>query len=119
MSHWFSTRFAGVMVALALLAVLTVGTASPALAADPRDFTLVNASSSTIRELYVSPSNSSDWEEDVLGDDMLSPGQRVNITFSRFRPGHCCYDIKVVTRSGSESELHDVDLCNTRTVTYR
>ena len=107
------------MVALALLAVLAVGTASPALAADPRDFTLINASSATIRELYVSPSRSSDWGDDVLGDDMLAPGRQVNITFARFRAGNCYYDIKVVTRNGSESQLSNVDLCNTRTVTYR
>jgi hypothetical protein len=86
--------------------------------ADPRDFTLINSTGETISFVYVGPSSSDDWGDDILGADILSAGQRLNITFSRFRPGDCLYDIKVVTTSNREGYLWKVDLCSTTTVTF-
>jgi hypothetical protein len=111
-------RLAGPFVAFALLAVLVVSTTSTVLAADPRDFTMVNNSSSTIEYLYVSPTSWNDWGNDVLGSTVLLPYRRVNVTFSRFRAGNCLYDIKVITRAGRSSMLKSVNLCTTTTVTY-
>lgn len=119
MGRTLLVRLSGVMVALAMLAVLALGTTSTALAADPRDFTLVNATGQTIREVYVSPSSDPNWGSDVLRDDVLPAGRRITITFTRFRPGNCFYDIKVVTRGGGEGVLRDVNLCETGTVTFR
>ncbi len=112
-------RFVGASL-LALFALfLSFAMITPGIVrADPRDFTLVNESSVTIVYAYVSSSDVSDWEEDVLGDDVLPPGQRVNITFSGFTPGNCSYDIKVVGRGGETGYLWAVDLCSTATVTF-
>jgi phosphoribosyl-AMP cyclohydrolase len=41
-----------------------------------QDFTLHNKTGYTISEVYVSAANTDDWEEDVLGDDVLNSGQR-------------------------------------------
>jgi hypothetical protein len=112
------SRIAGAMVALAMVAGLVVGTTSTALAADVRDFTLVNSIGATIRYVYVSPSDVTDWGNDVLGADVLLPGRRMNITFSRVRPGTCYYDIKVVTNVRTEGVLKSVNLCEMSTVTF-
>ncbi len=106
------------LLALLVLALSFV-TVAPAVArADPRDFTLVNESSVTIGYAYVSPADVGDWEADVLGDDVLPPQQRVNITFSNDTAGRCSYDIKVVGTAGETGYLWAVDLCATATVTF-
>ena len=113
MRSWFTSRAAGTLLALLMVAV----TASTAFA-DPRDFTLVNNTGSVISEVYVSPSNLTDWGEDVLGRDVLLPGENVDIVFQKFTPGNCLYDVKVITDEGNEGELDQVNLCETHTVTF-
>lgn len=118
MGRTFVSRLNAALVALAALVVVFMGTTSTALAADPRDFTLINATGVTIRYVYVSPSYETDWGSDVLGDDVLPAGRRLTITFNRFRSGNCFYDIKVVTALGGEGVMKQVNLCNTNTVTF-
>ena len=59
-----------------------------------QDFVLVNATPSQILSVYVSPSGSDDWEEDILGDNVLDAGETLSITFNgrteRF------WDVKIV-----------------------
>jgi hypothetical protein len=102
-----------------LLVAFSLGTvAAEAVRADPRDFTLVNESSVTIAYAYVSSTDITDWNDDVLGDDVLPPGRRVGVTFTAFTPGTCAYDIKVVGLGGETGYLWAVDLCATATVTF-
>lgn len=107
---------------LALVAALGVlgGAPQRALADDPRDFTLVNGSQVTIREVYVSPTDAQSWQEDVLGQDVLPPGERVNIRFNAndADAGKCVYDIRVVGNNGAEGRMTQVNLCTTTTVTF-
>lgn len=103
--------------AIVALALLVHGSRSAS--ADPRDFTLVNGTSdTTFIDVYVSPSSSDDWEDDVLGQDVLLPGDSTDINFVGFNTNTCIYDIKVVGKDGSTGELDSVDLCNTTTVTF-
>ena len=118
MGRTLVSRLNVAMVALAALVVIFMGTTSTALAADPRDFTLINATGATIRYVYVSPTYESDWGSDVLGDDVLPAGHRLTITFSRFRAGNCFYDVKVVTDRGGEGVMKNVNLCTTNTITF-
>src|SRR4051812_28426399 len=113
MRRWFSLRATGVLLALAVLA----GSAVTAFA-DPRDFVLVNNTGAVITEVYVSPSNQSDWGDDVMDEDVLAIDDNVTITFRRFTAGDCLYDIKVVLKDGREGELDQVNLCNIDTVTF-
>ena len=88
--------------------------------ADPRDFTLINGSSTyTIVHVFVEPSGPEPFSTpDILGRDVLLPGESVFIYFDRFTPGNCLYDILVVFDDGSESEILNVNLCETDTVTF-
>ena len=105
-------------LAVAVLgACATFGT-SAALAAE-QDFSLTNATGYDISELYVAPSKSSDWQEDVLGQDVLSDGQMANITFSK-SADTCQWDLKVVyADDNSSAEWIGVNLCELSAVTIK
>src|ERR1051326_2151751 len=48
-----------------------------------QDFTLVNETGVEIHKVYISPHDSNDWEEDILGKDTLPSGESVDIKFHR------------------------------------
>lgn len=108
----------GFVVGLALCAVTTFSSAG--LAAEARqDFTLVNRTGYEIDKVFVSPSKSDDWEEDVLGKDTLDDGESWRIKFSR-SVKTCSWDLKVVyTDDGSSAVWHDIDLCEVSKITIR
>ncbi len=65
---------------LTVTALMLLGGASFALAGS-QDFRLVNRTGVDIHELYIAPSGSQDWEEDVLGQDVLADGDELAISF--------------------------------------
>ena len=113
------SKYCRYLVLPVIVALLGLGLGVRHAAADQRDFKLINGTNDvTITELYVAASSSDDWEEDVLGSDVLLPGESVNVHFGRFNPSTCTYDIKVIGKDGSTGELDEVDLCSTSTVTF-
>lgn len=106
------------LVAIVVMATLAVSTRQTY--ADRRDFTLINASNVTIIHVFVSASSLDDWGDDLLGLDVLLPGESVRILFSRFdgEAGNCLYDIKVIGENGEEGILFAVNLCEIATVTF-
>lgn len=80
------------------------------LAQGQQDFRLINATGYSIAEVYVAPSKSSEWEEDVMGRDMLGVDEEVDITFDP-REDVCHYDLKVRFADGDEAEWYDFNLC--------
>jgi hypothetical protein len=107
-------RFFALPATIALLAALW---AIPALA-DPRDFTVVNSTSLVLTHVFVSPSDTTDWGDDIMGRDVLNPSETVNVTFAKFDGNSCLYDVKVFGQSGETGVLYKVDLCSTTTVTF-
>jgi hypothetical protein len=103
----------GVALAVAAIAALFATSAW----AGEQDFALVNATGYEIGELYVAPAESSDWQEDVLGRDVLADGQHANIKFSRDEDT-CRWDLKVVySEDNTSAEWANVDLCQYATIT--
>ncbi|MBL1176006.1 hypothetical protein [Pantanalinema sp. GBBB05] len=86
--------------------------------ADQRDFTLVNDSSAEIHEIYVSTVQTNNWEEDVLGRDILPSGGKVDINFVAEASGTCLYDIRVITAEHEETTQGNVNLCQVSTVIF-
>ncbi|MBF0154516.1 MAG: argininosuccinate lyase [Magnetococcales bacterium] len=87
------------------------------LAGPNQDFTLVNNTKYTIDKVFVSPSHSEDWENDVLGRDTMADGEAVPIHFSRDTTT-CSWDLKVVyTDDGSSAVWHEIDLCSISKIT--
>lgn len=100
-----------IRVALGIAAVAAgMSLAAPAAAQGRQDFTLVNKTGYTISEVYVAPSASDDWEEDVLGQDVLDNKESVHITFSR-KDKPCLWDLKVVYDDDESAEWEKFNLC--------
>ncbi len=97
-------RFA-VIAALSFTAL-----AAQTVSAGDQDFTLKNKTGYEISEVYVSPSKSAEWEEDVLGQDVLGDGESVEITFSR-KTKSCYWDMKVVYTDKTEAIWDGFNLC--------
>lgn len=95
---------------LMLVLGLVLLAAAPALAAGRQNFTLINKTGYTIDQVYVSATSAKDWEEDILGQDVLSNGESVDITFDRGESA-CKWDLKVVYDDQSESEWGGLNLC--------
>lgn len=96
----FSTKAFATLTALML--------AAPASAED-LVFDLINNSSVTLHELYVSAHDADSWEEDILGTDTLASGETASVTIADGKDT-CDYDLRFVAEDGSELE-RNVDLC--------
>ena len=105
-------KLAGAVAICALALSLT----SVAFAGE-QDFTLHNETGKTVHELYVSPHSEDEWQEDVLGEDVLEDGDEVEISFERSEKAKV-WDLKVVFSDGKNavwtklklSELTDVTI---------
>ncbi|WP_333826113.1 hypothetical protein [Pinisolibacter sp.] len=104
---------------LAALAFVAVFTSSSIVAAQEarQDFELVNETGYDISHVFVSPTRSDDWEEDVLGKDVLSDGDEWEIRFSRAAKT-CKWDLKVVyADDDSAAYWRAIDLCKVGRIT--
>lgn len=90
------------------LLFLLAGFAGSTLAGE-QDFTLRNRTGVEIHEVYVAPTKSDEWEEDILGRDTLPDDEDVDITFSRKEKAKN-WDIKVVDGEGNSVEWHKLNL---------
>ncbi|HML10767.1 MAG TPA: argininosuccinate lyase [Stellaceae bacterium] len=104
-------RFAAVFAAV-------LAFAAPAFTQEAKqDFKLINATGYELKALYVSPSKSDEWGDDILGQDVLSDGQAVNVHFSP-KVHTCKWDLRVTyTDDNSNAVWSDIDLCTVEKIT--
>lgn len=92
--------FAAALAAAALLA-------APALAQDVT-YTLDNQTGLTLMEFYTSPASSGEWGPDILGSEVVGPGEAGTVTIGD-GSAECVYDFRSVFEDGSELvEQHDI-----------
>ena len=104
-------------LAAALLAS-TVGIAAAHV--QKQDFTLINKTGLTITALYLSPVKTKTWGEDVLGEDVLEDGEKVDIKFHHTATA-CNWDMKIVDKRKDSYEWSNINLCeecDSITITY-
>jgi hypothetical protein len=99
-----------------VLLVVSMLVFSIAAFASDQDFILVNNTGLTIDAFYCSLNNTDDWEEDVLGKDVLPDGESVEITFSSDTE-ECLWDLMIVDEDGDKIYWQDIDLCKAATIT--
>ena len=104
---------AGLFMAAALATAL-LGVA-PANAAD-RHVKLINETSHILVHFYASNTDVTEWQEDILGAEVLKPGQDVNINVDD-GTGHCTYDFKSTFDNGATVVKRNVNVC--QVATYR
>jgi hypothetical protein len=99
------------------LLVVALSFAGAAHAEAKQDFDLSNKTGYEIKEVYVSPSKSDDWEDDVLGTGTLPDGNKVHIKFHRSTTS-CEWDVKVVYTDDSSSAVwQNINLCEVEKIT--
>ena len=105
------------LIALGFAACISL-TSVAAFAGDA-DFTLVNGTGYTIREVYISAANKEAWGKDRLGDGDLPNNKSKLFKFSD--KANCMQDIKVVFDVESDAEVtwEDLDLCEINKLTLK
>ena len=99
------------------LGVLLVGaSAQPALAADHR-VTIVNETDNTMVRFYASNSGRTSWEEDILGNRVLKPGQSVRINIDD-GSGACIFDFRADFDDGDKLTRNGINVCEISTYRY-
>ncbi|PWW01778.1 hypothetical protein DFR52_102442 [Hoeflea marina] len=66
---------------------------SAAVQAEDLTFTLSNNTSAVLERFYSSPVGTENWEEDVFGEQVLNPGESIDITIADGRTV-CDYDMR-------------------------
>ena len=102
-----------------LTTVAASALAVPALVnAGDADFTLVNKTGYSIREVYLTPSHKSKWGSDRLGHDNLDNNRQRVFKFGD--KASCMQDLMVVfDDDASEVVWEDLDLCKLEKVTLK
>ena len=80
-----------------------------------QNFVMRNNTGQTIMRVFVSPVTSNNWEEDVLGSNVLPDRETLRINFNRSED-ECNWDIKVNLADGTSREQRNVNLCRTAEV---
>lgn len=105
------------LVTAACVAVAIAGSAV-VMAQGRQDFVLYNKIGQKIVELYISPTSTDEWEEDVLGVDRLDNDDHVTITFPRDED-ECLWDFKIVDEEGDATIWTKINLCKAEEVTLQ
>ncbi len=74
-----------------------------------QDFTLVNKTGVEIHKVFISPHDSNDWEEDILGRDTLPDGESVDIKFHR-KETAAQWDLRIEDSKGNAIEWENLNL---------
>lgn len=99
-----------------VLAILTMSTTDPVLAQDRR-VRIINETSATISEFYASNVGADNWEEDILGQGVLLPGESVLINVDD-GTGYCRYDFRAIFNDGHASVRRNVNVCELASYRY-
>ena len=110
-------------IRIALLVMLTAGifyfpgvsTVEVAAQAD-QDFLLVNKTGIEIYALYVTPHNSDDWGDDILGADTLAKNDDIEIVFHRKEKARL-WDLRIEDEDGNFIEWENFNLLKISKIT--
>ena len=97
------------VAALSLAAALFTSTIGSAVAME-RKVQINNQTSYTIVEFYASNTGTNDWQEDILGSDVLPSGSSVSINIDD-GSGYCKYDFLAVFDDGDQLVSADNNVC--------
>ena len=86
-----------------------MGFGAPVRAESDNDFTLVNKTGYVLDKIYVSPNDTKEWGEDIMGKETVADGEEVKITFHP-KAEATIYDLKVVYDDKTEVIWQDLKL---------
>ncbi|MGN0941812.1 MAG: hypothetical protein ACI4OA_08920 [Selenomonadaceae bacterium] len=97
------------------LTALFVMAMSAVAFAGPQDFVLVNNTGFPIYTINISPASTDQWQEDILGSQILGNGEALQVNFNAGNTQ--MWDINAVFEDGSSISWYDIDLLSTYQVT--
>tara|TARA_R110000782_G_scaffold107080_1_gene195468 strand:+ start:1343 stop:1747 length:405 start_codon:yes stop_codon:yes gene_type:complete len=71
---------------------------------------IINATGVTMTHFYASNSGENDWQEDILGQDVLRNGASVKVNIDD-GSGACIYDFKARFADDDELERYRINVC--------
>jgi hypothetical protein len=83
-----------------------------------RSFELYNNSYNTIVYVRASPSSSSYWSDDILGRDVLYPGESLAVNVPPGSGSDCYYDIQITDETGRSYDYYEIDLCSVYSLSF-
>jgi len=102
----------------AIIGLAVSGCASTQSAAELPVITVVNNTGYTCYYLYLSPVTTDDWEEELLGDDILPSGQSVKVRLEYPLSRENRYDFKMINLNGNSYTKWNVLLTEGAVVTF-
>jgi hypothetical protein len=108
------------MRSLLIVGVLSAVLAASLSAAEAanRKVDIVNKTGMEMKHFYASNTGTSDWEEDILGRDVLDDGETFEADIDD-GTGACRFDFKGVFANGNEVVKKNVNVCEISTFTFR
>lgn len=100
------------------MALPIAGTFAEAALAAKDNFVVYNDSRLTIVELYVSASNRTTWDNNILNGDVLGSGDSTRVVFGDPSPSTCLYDILAVFADGQTVEDYQINVCDSTGYTF-
>lgn len=91
-------------------AALMVAVLSAPAQASEEELTVVNRTGYDIAQVHIAPNSTDDWEEDVLGADVLENGETLIVDMSR-SADTCDWDVMVVYTDQDTAYWRDLDFC--------
>ena len=82
-----------------------------------RRVNIVNQTGFTIMEFYASSVGQNNWQEDILGANVLPAGRSVVVNIDD-GTGYCLYDLKAVFEDGDEAVKYRVNVCEISTFNF-
>jgi len=99
-----------------IAAVLAASFGSSAVADTDKKVKIINETRHKIVRFYASRVGTDDWEEDILGEDVLGISQSVKINFAT--GDYCMYDFKAVFDDGDSLVKNRINVCDIDTYRY-
>jgi hypothetical protein len=81
-----------------------------------QDFLVVNRGSSAVTEIYIRPSGTKNWSDDIIYSDVL-PAEQYMLDVPN-DIDICLWDVKFVDAVGNTEVDRDVDLCSGRSIVF-
>jgi hypothetical protein len=102
---------------LAATAALSLVSLTSAGAAENRRVRIINETHHTMVQFFASNTSRDTWEEDILGDDVVKPGDDVMINVDD-GTGHCLFDFKAVFDDKDVLIKKGVNVCKISSYRY-
>ena len=122
-SRFLNRRRALVMAVGATIAVGSALSATPAKATSrdgyDRRIAVLNQSSDAIVDLRASDVGRPDWGPDLLGEDVLAPGESGVLNPPEDWRGYCRYDVRFELSDGSVFVRHNMNVCDSMGIVLR